>query len=64
VVILWIVTRTTGIPLGPTPWRPEAYGAADEISSALEALTVWGCWIALHPTPARHGIGSRSAVAR
>jgi hypothetical protein len=64
VVGLWIVTRTTGIPIGPTPWRAEGYGAADEISSALEALTVWGCWIALHPEPVRPVTRSRSVVAR
>ncbi|HEX4490961.1 MAG TPA: hypothetical protein VH914_07125 [Acidimicrobiia bacterium] len=65
VVVLWLVSRTTGLPVGPTPWRPEGFGAADEISSALEALTVWGCWIALHPLAARRGIeGSRSVVAR
>jgi hypothetical protein len=65
VVVLWVVTRTIGIPLGPTPWQAERYGAADEISSALEALTVWGCWIAMHPQPMRQRIGeSRSVVAR
>jgi hypothetical protein len=67
VLVLWLVTRTTGLPIGPTPWRPEGFGAADEISSALEALTVWGCWIALHPhahSTHRHIDGSRSAVAR
>jgi hypothetical protein len=63
VVVLWVVSRTTGLPIGPTPWRPEGYGAADEISSALEAVTMWGCWIALHAEPVRHQ-GARSAVAR
>jgi hypothetical protein len=65
VIVLWVVTRTTGIPVGPTPWRAEGFGAADEISSALEAVTMWGCWIALHPEPRWHrGRASHSVVAR
>jgi len=65
VVGLWIVSRTTGLPIGPTPWRPEGFGAADEISSAAEALTVWGCWMALHPHSARREVSrSSSVVAR
>jgi hypothetical protein len=38
VVVLWIVSRTSGLPIGPHPWRPEAVGALDLICSADEAL--------------------------
>jgi hypothetical protein len=63
VVVLWIVSRTTGLPVGPTPWHREGFGAADEISSAVEALAAWGCWIALHPQPMRHRVtGPRTAA--
>lgn len=65
VIVLWVVSRTTGLPIGPTPWRAEGLSAADEISSAAEALTVWGCWMALHPHPTPRRIAaSRSAAPR
>lgn len=44
VVAVWIISRTTGLPVGPEPWRPEAVGfidslaTADEIALALVAL--------------------------
>ena len=37
VIGLWVVTRTTGLPVGPEPWEPEAVGTADLLCSALEA---------------------------
>lgn len=37
VVGLWLVTRTTGLPVGPKPWEAESVGTADLVCSALEA---------------------------
>ena len=36
VVAVWIVSRTSGLPLGPERWSPEEVGSADVISSADE----------------------------
>ena len=38
VVTLWLASRTTGLPIGPTPWSPEPVGAIDTIASADEFL--------------------------
>jgi hypothetical protein len=41
---VWAMSRTTGLPVGPTPWHPEAVGAVDSIATADEltlALLVW-----------------------
>jgi hypothetical protein len=38
VVAVWVTSRTTGLPLGPTRWRPEPVGLLDSIASADEAL--------------------------
>ena len=38
VVVLWIVSRTVGLPIGPEPWHPEAVGPIDALASADEAL--------------------------
>src|SRR5689334_15967912 len=29
---LWLVSRTTGLPIGPEPWKPEAVGMPDVIA--------------------------------
>jgi hypothetical protein len=60
VVALWIVSRTTGLPLGLHPGAPEALGFPDVTATLFEAVLV-GCaaW-SLRPGRAP----SRRAVAR
>jgi hypothetical protein len=44
VAAVWLMSRTTGLPVGPEPWHPEAVGAIDAIATADElalALLVW-----------------------
>lgn len=37
VVALWAVSRTSGLPIGPSPWRrPEAVGLLDSLATADE----------------------------
>lgn len=33
-VALWVASRTSGLPIGATPWRPEPVGALDSVASA------------------------------
>jgi hypothetical protein len=40
-VVLWAVTRTTGLPIGPEPGQAEAVGRADVLCCVLE-LVVFG----------------------
>lgn len=42
VVVTWIVSRTTGVPLGPSAGEPEAVGLADTLATAYELLLVAG----------------------
>ncbi len=42
VVAIWIVSRTAGLPFGPTPGVPEPVGLADAVASELEGLLVAG----------------------
>jgi len=37
---LWFVSRTVGLPIGPTPGRPEEIGLTDVICNLLEILSV------------------------
>ena len=42
VVGIWVWSRTVGLPIGPKPGTPEQIGAADSISTGLEAvIDVW-----------------------
>src|SRR5205814_1059562 len=43
IVVLWAVDRISGLPLGPTPWKPDPVGFADSVSSAFELLLAAGC---------------------
>jgi hypothetical protein len=46
--VLWAVTRTVGLPIGPEHWTAEAVGAPDVTAKVLEALLVAGCgWMLL-----------------
>ncbi|HEX4698726.1 MAG TPA: hypothetical protein VH857_05105 [Actinomycetes bacterium] len=46
IVVLWAVTRTTGLPIGPEPGQAEAVGRADVLCGVLE-LVVFGALIAV-----------------
>jgi len=44
-VAVWAVSRTTGLPVGPDPWMPEALGALDLLATGLEiVLIAVGAW--------------------
>jgi hypothetical protein len=38
VALLWVASRTTGLPLGPERWEPESVGAFDSIATADEVV--------------------------
>jgi len=46
IVVLWGVTRTTGLPIGPEPWQAEGVGAFDVLATVLELALVI-CSVAL-----------------
>ncbi|HUO71846.1 MAG TPA: hypothetical protein VMU39_13810 [Solirubrobacteraceae bacterium] len=36
VAVVWALSRTTGIPIGPTPWQPESAGWHDVMATVNE----------------------------
>lgn len=54
VLVLWVVTRTTGLPIGPEPGTPEAVGIWDLASCAAEAMTVLAVLYALLSSKRTH----------
>jgi len=39
-VVVYAISRTTGVPVGPQPWRPEAVGEVDMLSTVDEVFAV------------------------
>jgi hypothetical protein len=54
-IATWLASRTTGLPIGPHAWTPEATGAADVSASLLELVVVVGSLWLLRA----HGRGTR-----
>lgn len=57
---VWLVSRTTGLPVGPEAFEPEGYGVADVICVGLEAVVTLGALTLLRRPaagldPARRG---------
>ena len=38
VVLVWLLSRTVGLPIGPEPWTPESVGVLDVVVSVDELL--------------------------
>ena len=56
VLVLWTVTRTSGLPFGPDAHDPEAVGAADVICCVAEASTIAAVLWALIRSRSRTGL--------
>ena len=41
----WVLSRTSGLPVGPDAWHPEPVAALDAAASALELVVVWACLV-------------------
>ncbi|MGQ0669257.1 MAG: hypothetical protein ACT4PO_06255, partial [Actinomycetota bacterium] len=54
IVVLWVVSRTTGLPIGPEPGSPEAAGVLDLVATAYEALSAVGLLLLMTRGPLRH----------
>lgn len=54
-VVLWAISRWTGLPVGPSPWHPETIGLADSICVAMESLAAAFAMVCLvtRPRPRR-----------
>ena len=43
IVALWAVDRIWGVPLGPTPWKPDPIGFGDTTTAVFEVLLIATC---------------------
>jgi hypothetical protein len=62
IILVWIVSRTVGVPVGPEAFEVEPVGGLDAVSKAVEAALVIALarlsWLASRPA-AVHGARSR-----
>ncbi|MHB8513159.1 MAG: hypothetical protein ACYDCC_13405 [Actinomycetota bacterium] len=54
IIALWIVSRTSGLPIGPTPWKPEDIHSADILCAVLELIVVACAILLLKPSLSRN----------
>jgi hypothetical protein len=59
ILAVWVMSRTTGVPIGPEPWTPEPVGFADSAASILEILVAGGALVLLSPRGRRWVEGTR-----
>lgn len=59
IVVIWALSRTAGVPIGPEAGEAEPVGRADLIASAFEILTVLAALFLLR-VPSTWGFGSFS----
>jgi hypothetical protein len=57
VIVVWALSRTTGLPFGATPWAPETVGIADLFATSFEVVLVGLLASALLPRLANHVSG-------
>src|SRR5262249_42501338 len=55
ILAIWLISRNIGLPIGPTPGRPEPTGLADVIASFLEifCIILFALLAVLGPRPQR-----------
>lgn len=45
IALIWLLSRTVGLPVGPHPWTAEAVGAMDANATVAELLAVLGSMV-------------------
>ena len=58
VVLLWWTSRTIGLPFGPDPWRPEAFGLVNVAVTLIEIAVIALCVAALSQTRSASSAGN------
>ena len=62
VVVVWIISRTSGMPFGPQAHVAEAVGTADVVCSVMEVLAAVGAGVLLSPGVTRRFVPRAQAV--
>jgi hypothetical protein len=63
IVVMWIVTRTAGVPAGPGAGEAEAVEFADTLATVFEVILVVGALVLARAASRRVPQGARGALA-
>ena len=66
VILVWLISRTTGLPVGPEAGAPEPAAFVDVLSTILEVAIVAGTAMLVlrgRPTPSMRGLPVRLGLA-
>ena len=63
VVAVWVMSRTTGLPIGPEPWVPEPAAFLDVFATILELVLAAGAAVLLVQRGQAVLVAGRAAVA-
>jgi hypothetical protein len=58
VALLWLVTRTVGLPIGPERWTPEGVGPLD-VAATVDELAIAALGLALASAAWRRRLGAK-----
>jgi hypothetical protein len=61
IVMIWVISRTSGLPIGPHGGTPESVHFVDVLATGLEVLTVAGSALLLSGKHERPKLGMRAA---
>jgi hypothetical protein len=61
-VLVWVASRTVGVPIGPEAGSPEQVGVLDSVATGFEVLIVAGALILTRTRLARLTLSSSAAV--
>ena len=54
IIAVWVISRTAGLPVGPTAGRPDPIGFVDVVSTLLEVILVGILIVGIVPRAATH----------
>jgi hypothetical protein len=63
IVAVWVLSRTTGLPIGPEPWVPEPAAFLDVFATILELVVAAGAAVLLVQRGPGVLVAGRAAVA-
>jgi hypothetical protein len=63
IVVLWVVSRTSGLPVGPEHWTAEEIAPVDSLCAAFEIAAVIGFAVLLIPAARRRTVPREAASA-
>ncbi len=60
IVVIWILSRTAGLPVGPESWTPEELAAADVVATVLEVAAIYVIYVLIRIATPTGSVSTRA----